>query len=147
MEKKMKNIFINKNVEENVIESIGGVIWKKDGKNLAYFNHIGIWLKFERNENGFFLNKKIIDRFNGEQIYEVIKTGKLWFDFSDNAFKSKIRNTNLLDEGEIISMSVKSILTAISDVTGIDYSDEALIVSDVNLNPISSLPPLPSAPF
>ncbi len=143
----MKNIFINRKIEENVIESIGGVIWKKDGKNLAYFNYIGIWLKFERNENGFFLNKKIIDRFNGEQIYEVIKTGKLWFDFGDNTFKSKIRNTNLLSEDEILMISVKSILTAITEVSGTDYSAESLIVSDVNLNPISGLPPLPSAPF
>lgn len=143
----MKNILINRKIEENVIERIGGVIWKKDGKNLAYFNYIGIWLKFERNENGSFLNKKIIDRFNGEQIYEVIKTGKLWFDFGDNTFKSKIRNTNLLSEDEILMISVKSILTAITEVSGTDYSAESLIVSDVNLNPISGLPPLPSAPF
>jgi hypothetical protein len=144
MENKMKNIFINKKVEENVIESIGGVIWKKDGKNLAYFNHIGIWLTFEKNENGFFLNKRIIDRFNGEQIYEVIKTGKLWFDFGDNTFKSKIRNTNLLSEDEILMISVKSILTAISEVSDIDYNDESLIVAGVDLMPMPTLPPLPN---
>lgn len=131
----MKNIFINRKIEESVIASIGGVIWKKDGKNLAYFNHIGIWLKFEKNLNSYKLDKRTIDRFNGEQIYEAIKNGKLWFDFEDNAFKSKIRNTNLLDEGEIISMSVKSILTAISDVAGINYGDEVLSVSDVDLMP------------
>jgi hypothetical protein len=143
----MKNIFINRKIEESVIASIGGVIWKKDGKNLAYFNDVGIWLKFEKNLNSYKLDKKTIDRFNGEQIYEAIKNGKIWFDFSDNAFKSKIRNTNLLDEGEILLNAVKSILTAINEISGTDYSDEALIVSDVDLMPIPTLPPLPNVPF
>lgn len=141
----MKNIFINKKIEESVVDSIGGVIWKKDGKNLAYFNHIGIWLLFEKNENGFFLNKRIIDRFNGDQINESIKNGKLWFDFGDNAFKSKIKSTNLLSEDEILLNSVKSILTAINEVSGTDYSDESLIVADVDLMPMPTLPPLPNA--
>lgn len=143
----MKNIFINRKIEESVIASIGGVIWKKDGKNLAYFNHIAIWLKFEKNENGFMINKKKIDKFNGEQLHESIKNGKIWLDFTDNVFKSKIRSTNLLSEEKILRISVQSILSAISEISGIDYSDEILTVSDVNLNPISSLPPLPSAPF
>jgi hypothetical protein len=147
MENEMKNIFINRKIEECVIASIGGVIWKKDGKNLAYFNDVGIWLKFEKNLNSYKLDKKTIDRFNGEQIYEAIKNGKIWFDFSDNAFKSKIRNTNLLDEGEILLNAVKSILTAINEISGTDYSDEALIVSDVDLMPIPTLPPLPNVPF
>lgn len=143
----MKNIFINKKITKNDIESIGGILWNKDGKNLAYFNHVGVWLMFSKNESGYILNKKPVDRFNGEQIYDVIKNGKLWFDFKDNAFKSKIRNTNLLLEDEILSISVKSILTAITEISGTDYSDEALIVSNVDLMPMPTLPPLPNVPF
>lgn len=114
---------------------------------MAYFNHIGIWLKFEKNSNSYTLDKRIIDRFNGEQIFESIRNGKIWFDFKDNAFKSKIRNTNLLLEDEILSISVKSILTAITEISGTDYSDEALIVSNVDLMPMPTLPPLPNIPF
>lgn len=143
----MKNIFINKKITENDIASIGGILWKKDEKNLAYFNHIGVWLMFEKNSNGYTLNKRTIDRFNGEQIFESIRNGKLWFDFKDNAFKSKIRNTNLLSEDEILSISVRSILTAISEISGTDYSDEVLIASDVDLMPMQTLPPLPNVPF
>ncbi len=143
----MKNIFINKKISENYIESIGGVLWKKDGKNLAYFNHIGVWLMFSKNEIGYILNKKPVDRFNGEQIFESIRNGKLWFDFKDNAFKSKIRNTNLLSEDEILSISVRSILTAISEISGADYTEETLIVSNVDLMPMPTLPPLPNVPF
>lgn len=143
----MKNIFINKEINKDYIVNVGGILWNKDGKNLAYFNHIGVWLMFEKNSNSYTLNKKPVDRFNGEQIYNVIKNGKLWFDFKDNAFKSKIRNTNLLGEGEILSKSVKSILTAITETSGTDYSDEALIVSNVDLMPMPTLPPLPNIPF
>lgn len=143
----MKNLNIEKTIKKDSIESIGGKTWSKDGKSLAYFNFIEVWLNFENNAGSYQLDGKKIDGFNGKQLESNIKYGKLWFDFTDNNFKCNIKNTNLLSESEILMMCVKSILSAIEEVTSESFDDEKLIVSEVNLMPNSSLPPMPNIPF
>lgn len=143
----MKNLKIEKNIKKDSIEAIGGKLWSKDGKSLAYFNFIEVWLNFENNAGSYQLDGKKIDGFNGKQLESNIKSGKLWFDFTDNNFKCNIRNTNLLSESEILMMCAKSILSAIEEVTSESFDDEKLVVSEVNLMPNSSLPPIPSIPF
>lgn len=146
-DKKMKNLKIEKNIRKDSIEAIGGKTWSKDGKSLAYFNFIEMWINIENHGGNYLLEGRKIDSFNAKQLKASLKTGKLWFDFSDNNFKCNIKNTNLLSESEILMMCVKSILSAIEEVTSESFDDEKLLVSEVNLMPNSSLPPMPSIPF
>lgn len=143
----MKNLSIEKTIKKDSIEAIGGKTWSKDGKSLAYFNFIEVWLNFENNAGSYQLDGKKIDSFNAKQLEASLKTGKLWFDFADNNFKCNIKNTNLVSESEILMLCVKSILSAIEEVTCESFDDEKLVVSEVNLMPNSSLPPMPSIPF
>jgi hypothetical protein len=142
----MKNLAIVQKIGHDEVTATGGKIWNKEGKDVAYFNSIECWLGLHFDGKNYFLSDRKIDSFNARQIEHTLKNSKLWFDFDDNTFKSNIKSTNLLSEEKILITAVTAILSAISEVCGLDFSSERLVVAEVNLTQ-SALPPLPRIPF